>query len=57
MMDEIIREVWQAKDSLAKKFGYDMDMLAAELRRRQRQAGRRIVNLTHKRIRSAAGIR
>ena len=55
MTDEIIREVWQAKDSLAKKFGYDMDMLATELRRRQRQAGRRIVNLTHKRIRSAAG--
>jgi hypothetical protein len=45
MTDEVIREVWRAKDDLAKQFNYDMDALAAELRRRQKKSGRTIVNL------------
>ena len=46
MTDEIIREVWQSKDRLAKKFHYDLDALAAELVRRQKRSGRKVVNLT-----------
>ena len=45
MIDEIIQEVWRAKDELAKQFNYDMDALAAELRRRQENSGRKVVNL------------
>ena len=45
MSDEIIREVWRAKDEIAKRFNYDMDALAAELRRRQKESGREVVNL------------
>jgi hypothetical protein len=45
MTDEIIREVWRAKDELAKQFNYDMDALAAELRKREKESGRKIVNL------------
>jgi hypothetical protein len=45
MTDEIIREVWQSKDRLAKKFHYDVDALAAELVRRQKRTGRKVVNL------------
>jgi predicted TIM-barrel fold metal-dependent hydrolase len=45
MTDEIIQEVWRAKDRLAKEFHYDMDALAAELQRRQKQSGRKVVNL------------
>jgi hypothetical protein len=45
MTDEIIREVWRAKDELAKEFNYDMDALAAELRKREKESGRKIVNL------------
>jgi hypothetical protein len=45
MTDEIIREVWRAKDELAKQFNYDIDALAAELRKREKESGRRIVNL------------
>jgi predicted TIM-barrel fold metal-dependent hydrolase len=45
MTDEIIREVWRAKDELAKQFNYDMDALAAELRKRQKESGRKTVNL------------
>jgi predicted TIM-barrel fold metal-dependent hydrolase len=45
MTDEIIQEVWQAKDRLAKEFNYDMDALAADLRKRQKDSGRKVVNL------------
>lgn len=45
MTDEIIQEVWRAKDELAKQFNYDIDALAAELRRRQENSGREVVNL------------
>jgi hypothetical protein len=45
MTDEIIREVWRTKDELAKKFNYDMDALAAELRKREKESGREVVNL------------
>jgi len=45
MTDEIIQEVWQAKDRLAKQFNYDIDALAAELQRRQKESGREVVNL------------
>ena len=47
MTDEIIREVWRAKDELAKQFNYDMEALAAELRKRQKESGRKVVNLEH----------
>jgi predicted TIM-barrel fold metal-dependent hydrolase len=45
MTDEIIREVWRAKNELAKEFNYDMEALAAELRKRQKESGRKTVNL------------
>jgi hypothetical protein len=45
MTDEIIQEVWQAKDRLAREFNYDMDALAADLRKRQKDSGRKVVNL------------
>jgi DNA-binding XRE family transcriptional regulator len=45
MTDEIIQEVWQAKDRIAKQFGYDLDALASELQKRQRESGRRVVSL------------
>ena len=46
MTDEIIQEVWRAKDELAKEFHYDFDALAEELRKRERESGRKVVNLT-----------
>jgi len=45
MTDEIIREVWRAKDELAKQFNYDIEALAAELQKRQKESGRKVVNL------------
>ena len=45
MTDEIIREVWRAKDRLAKKFGYDVRSLAAELRKREAESDRPVIDL------------
>jgi hypothetical protein len=45
MSDEIIQELWQIKDRIAKQFNYDLKALAAELQMQQRQSGRKIVNL------------
>lgn len=50
MTDEIIQEVWRAKDRLAKEFDYDLDALAAELQKRQKQTARKVVNLAKDRV-------
>jgi hypothetical protein len=55
MTDEIMREVRRAKDELAKRFNYDIDALAAELRRRQQASGRKVVNLEKEAAENAAG--
>ena len=57
MTDEIIREVWRAKDELAKQFNYDIDALAAELQKRQQESGRKIVNLEKESVEQSARLR
>ena len=37
MSDEIIREVWRAKDAIASTHGHDVRRLAAHLRERQKE--------------------
>ena len=39
MPDEIMRELWRAKDEIAKQFNYDIEALARELRRRSEGVG------------------
>lgn len=51
MSDEIIRELWRVKDDIAKEFNYDIDTLGAELMRRQKESGRKLVNLSHRNVR------
>jgi hypothetical protein len=46
MTDEIIQEVWRAKERLARTFNYDVETLAAEMRRRQETSGRKLVDLS-----------
>ena len=45
MPDEIIEELWQIKDSMAREYEYDIEMLVAHLRTRQRPADQRVVDL------------
>lgn len=56
MSDEIIREAWQAKDDLAKRFNYDIELLAVELRKRQRESERKVVNLEKHATEQTAGL-
>jgi hypothetical protein len=37
MSDEIIRDVWRAKDAIAAAHGHDVKRLAAHLRQRQKE--------------------
>ena len=48
MSDEIIRELWRIKDDLAKKFNYDIGALAAEIRRRDKESGEEVVDLSRR---------
>ena len=45
MTDEIIQKLWEAKDGLAKRFGYNVRMLAAELQKRQAASDRPVIDL------------
>ena len=46
MTDEIIEDVWRAKEAVAKACHYDIDELVAEMRRREKTSPRRIVDLS-----------
>ncbi|MGE5295719.1 MAG: hypothetical protein ACM3VT_12900 [Solirubrobacterales bacterium] len=47
MKDEIIEEVWKAKDEIARECGYDLNKLAERLRKAQDQEKRRVVDFTN----------
>jgi hypothetical protein len=46
MTDEILQDVWRAKDSLARTFHHDVDALVAALRDRAHASGRPTVDLS-----------
>ena len=46
MKNEILKEVWAAKDSLAAKHHYNIDELFQDLREREKTSGRRYVDLS-----------
>ena len=45
MSDEIIKDLWEIKDRIAREHGYDIDRLVAYLRMRQRPKGHPVVDL------------
>jgi hypothetical protein len=45
MPDEIIKELWQIKDSMAREHGYDIETLVAHLQTKKRPEGQRVVDL------------
>ena len=53
MSDEIIEELWRIKDGIAREHGYDVERLAAGLRNRVPEPGRRVVDL--RAVREARG--
>lgn len=47
MKNEILKEVWAAKDALAARHGYSIDALFADLRAREKTSGRRYVDFSN----------
>jgi hypothetical protein len=45
MADEIIRELWQIKDAIAREFDYNVEALVAHLRSAESRSDRTVVDL------------
>jgi hypothetical protein len=45
MKDEILEQVWLAKDAVAKKYGHDVQAMAKALRKREKTSKAPVVNL------------
>lgn len=45
MKDEIIQEVWKAKDAISAKHDHDVRRLATALRAEEKSSGARVVDL------------
>ena len=45
MPDEIIKELWEIKDSIAREHEYDIAALVAHLRSKERREGQRVIDL------------
>ena len=45
MLDEIIKELWQIKDNIAREHRYDIDALVAHVQAKKRLDGQYVVNL------------
>ena len=45
MSDEIIKELWKIKDSVAREYGYDVDRIVAYLQGRPRTTSHQVVDL------------
>lgn len=47
MPDEIIKELWQIKEDIAREHGYDIEALAAYLKTKPRREGQHVVDLRY----------
>lgn len=52
-LDPILEEVWEARDEHARRFGYDLKKICADLRKIEEQSGRRVVRRNPKRLSAA----
>jgi hypothetical protein len=46
--DEIVEEIHRIREEYAKSFGYDLDAIFADLRKKEVESGREVVNLSRK---------
>lgn len=51
--DPILEEIWKARDEHARQFNYDIKKICADLRRIEKQSGRRVVTRKPRRISTA----
>jgi hypothetical protein len=53
--DPILDEIWKARDEHARRFGYDMKKICADLKRIEKQSGRRVVTRKPRRAPTTGG--
>jgi len=53
--DPILEEVWKARDEHARRFHYDLKKICADLRKLEKQSGRRVVVRQPKRLTERVG--
>ncbi len=46
--DEIVEEIHRIREEYAKSFNYDLDAIFEDLRKKQAESGREVVNLSQK---------
>ncbi|WP_334951573.1 hypothetical protein [Nostoc sp.] len=46
--DEIVEEIHRIREEYAKSFNYDLDEIFADLRKKEAESGRQVVNLSRK---------
>jgi hypothetical protein len=46
--DEIVEEIHRIREEYAKSFNYDLDAIFADLRKKQAESGREVVNISRK---------
>ena len=46
--DEIVEEIHRIREEYAKSFSYDLDAIFADLRKKEAESGRQVVNLSRK---------
>jgi hypothetical protein len=46
--DEIVEEIHRIRDEYAKSFNYDLDAIFADLRKKESESGKQVVNLSRK---------
>ncbi len=48
--DEIVEEVRKVRDEYAAKFDYDLDAIYEDIKKQEKQSGRKIVSLPPKKV-------
>jgi hypothetical protein len=46
--DEVVEEIHRIREEYAKSFNYDLDAIFADLRKKEAESGREVVNLSRK---------
>lgn len=46
--DEIVEEIHRIREEYAKSFNYDLDAIFADLRKKEAESGKKLVNLSRK---------
>ncbi len=46
--DEIVEEIHRIREEYAKSFNYDLNAIFADLRKKQQESGKEVVNLSRK---------